>query len=46
MRFLKPIVGIGKNYPPANGKKYNYFIYNNLVVYSKNELEYRIKMPF
>lgn len=32
-----------ENYPPANGKKYNYFIYNNLVVYSKNELEYRIK---
>lgn len=34
---------IRENYLSANGRKYNYFVYNNLVVSSKNELEHRIR---
>lgn len=32
-----------ENYPSANSKKYNYFNYNNLIVYGKEELEDRVK---
>lgn len=32
-----------EKYPIANGTKYNYFIYNNLIVNGKSELENRIK---
>ncbi|NLK43955.1 MAG: hypothetical protein GX300_06145 [Tissierellia bacterium] len=32
-----------EDYPPANGRKYNYFIYNKLLVYTKNELEDRLR---
>lgn len=32
-----------ENYPKANGKKYNYFVYNNLIVSQPKELEERIK---
>ena len=32
-----------ENYPPANGNKYNYFNYNNLIVLGKNELKNKLK---
>lgn len=31
-----------ENYPAANGKKYNYFNYNNLIVLGKNELKNKL----
>lgn len=31
-----------ENYPTANGKKYNYFNYNNLIVLGKNELKNKL----
>ncbi|HZK33516.1 MAG TPA: transglutaminase domain-containing protein [Tissierellaceae bacterium] len=32
-----------EKYPEAKGKKYNYFIYNDLIVIGKNQLEKQIK---
>lgn len=32
-----------ENYPPATGRKYNYFVYNDLIVKSESELENKIK---
>lgn len=32
-----------EDYPVANGKRYNYFIYNNLIVLGKNELKNKLK---
>lgn len=32
-----------KNYPEANGEKYNYYVYNDLLVNDKNQLEKEIE---
>lgn len=34
---------IKDDYPVANGNKYNYFIYNNLIVLGENELKSKLK---